>query len=67
MANENKALGCAVGIGQILLAAPLWYYLLYQILVRVEANVPMWVCYWLYVPLGLVLGLAGKVVEALDD
>lgn len=32
---------------------PIWFYLVYQVLVRVEASELMWFLFYVYVPLGL--------------
>ena len=53
--NKAKVLG---NIIHILLIMPIWYYLLYQILARVNATELMWFLFWIYVPaslLGLIL------------
>lgn len=42
---------------------PIWLYLLYQILIRVEATELMWFLYWVYVPFAIFVGIVGKIVE----
>ena len=49
-----------------LIVAPIWYYLLYQILVRVEASELMWFLYWVYLPFALIIGALEKIIEVSD-
>ena len=46
------------------LAAPIWYWLLYQILARVNASELMWFLYWVYVPVAF---LAGGLIKAAEE
>ena len=49
---------------QYVIVAPIWYYLLYQVLARVGATELMWFLYWIYVPVavfsGVLIGLMHK-------
>lgn len=45
------------------LTMPIWLYLLYQVLVRVEASELMWFLFWIYVPFSVVVHLLAKAVE----
>ena len=47
----------------IAVTLPIWLYLLYQILLRVEASELMWFLFWVYVPLNLFVGVLGKFME----
>lgn len=47
----------------ILVGAPIWYYLLYKILVGVNATELMWFLYYIYVPVGLFGTIASKIVD----
>ena len=49
----------------ILAYLPIWFYLIYQILVRVEASELMWFLFYLYIPIGLVSTLLNRL--ATDD
>ena len=54
------------GICSLFIVLPLWFYLLYQILVAVNASTPMWVAYFIYLPISLFisgLGIAIKLWE----
>lgn len=46
------------------LAAPIWFWLLYQILERVNASELMWFLYWVYLPVAL---LASTLIKAAED
>ena len=37
----------------VFITMPIWYYLVYQILVRVEASELMWFLFWVYVPFSI--------------
>lgn len=41
------------GLVTVFLYMPIWYYLMYQILVRVNASELMWFLFLVYVPMGL--------------
>ena len=43
---------------------PIWFYLLYQVLVRVQASELMWFLFWVYVPVQVV---AAAIVRLADD
>lgn len=49
----------------MLVVLPIWYYLLYQVLVRVNASELMFFLFWVYLPAGVVTGLISKI--AADD
>ncbi len=42
---------------------PIWYYLLYQIMVRVNATELMWFLYWIYLPVALLTHVLTKLSE----
>jgi len=45
------------------ITTPIWYYLLYQILVRVNATELMFFLFWVYVPLGIITQILIKICE----
>jgi hypothetical protein len=47
----------------ICVVQPIWLYLLYQILVRVEASELMWFLYWIYLPAAIVSLTAATLLE----
>lgn len=59
----TTCLSAALGI----ISAPIWYYLLYQVLDRVEASTAMWVAYWVYVPIALLGVLVSSLLKAISD
>lgn len=51
-------------VGDILavfVTAPIWFYLLYQILVRVNASELMFFLFWVYFPLGMLVAALTKL------
>jgi hypothetical protein len=52
-----------VGLMAIFILTPIWYYLLFKILQATNATDLMWFLYWVYVPVGIVVGIAGKLAE----
>ena len=42
---------------------PIWFYLLYQILVRINASELMFFLFWIYLPLSLVLFVIIKLTD----
>ena len=59
--------GCLVAILQFLVITPMWMYLLYQILTRVNATDLMWFVYWAYVPMMFVAIVMGAFVQAFSE
>lgn len=51
------------GILVLLVTTPIWYYLLFQILVRVDASELMFFLYWIYVPFGIFASILAKLTE----
>lgn len=62
MKQGVSCIGVLLAIG---ISTPLWYWLLYQILVRVDATPTMWVFYWIYVPVGVVMAMLRAITEGL--
>lgn len=42
---------------------PIWYYLMYQVMVRVQATEVMWLLFWIYLPIGIITSIMQKIVE----
>lgn len=61
----KQTAGCVMGIVSLCITTPIWYWLVYQILVRVDATPMMWVFYWIYMPVGIVLAVAKTTVDSL--
>ena len=45
------------------ISMPIWYYLLYQILVRVQATDVMFLLFWVYVPVGILIAILVEIFE----
>lgn len=71
MSEESKgreaflvSLGCLAVVLSVI-AQCVWFYLLYQVLVRVEATGAMWAAYWTYVPVSITVTVVGKSLTSL--
>jgi hypothetical protein len=53
----------AIGVVAIFITLPIWFYLLFQILVRVQATELMFFLYWIYVPFSLLIAIINKLIE----
>jgi hypothetical protein len=42
---------------------PVWFFLVYQILVRVQATELMWLCFWIYVCAGFFVAIVAKFTK----
>lgn len=49
------------GLLALFVSLPIWYYLLYQILVRVDASELMFFLFWVYIPVGILAAIIGQV------
>ena len=56
---------CAIAVGTILVA-PMFYYIAYQVLLRVQATELMWFLFWVYVPLDLFVSLIIRASTAME-
>ena len=50
----------------LLICAPLWFYLVYRILVAINADELTWFIYWTYVPVTVLVKLCASVAEAAE-
>lgn len=57
-----SCVGVTIGV---LIHTPIWYWLVYQILVRVDATPTMWTFFWIYLPVGVVLAVFRVVTDGL--
>lgn len=46
---------------------PLWFAMLYGILLAIDAQPWLWVIFWTYVPITFILTTLAKIVEQMDD
>ena len=58
----NKAMAIN-GILAIFFVTPIWFYLMYQILVRVNATELMFFLFWIYVPVSIIVQIISKITE----
>jgi len=61
----KQGVSCIGVLLALLIHTPLWYWLVYQILVRIDATPTMWVFYWIYLPVGLVLAFIRVITDGL--
>ena len=47
----------------IFVALPLWFYLLHEVLERVNATELMWFLFWIYLPVSLFITFIAKLTE----
>lgn len=52
------------GILTLCIMLPIWYYLIYKILVLVNGTELMWFLFWVYMPLGLFLKVMTHIIES---
>jgi hypothetical protein len=60
-------LALLVAVMSLLLTLPIWFYLLYKILVAVNATDLMWFLYWVYVPFSLIIHIAAQAAKAASE
>lgn len=58
--NKFKMINALV---MILVPLPIWLYLMYQIMLKVQATELMWFLFWVYAPVAVVTGIIAKYVE----
>jgi len=54
-------------ITSLFITGPIWYYLLYKILIGVHATELMMFLYWVYVPVGILMTIISKTTEDKKD
>lgn len=65
--EQMKAMKLIAGLLGILVVAPIWYYLIYQVLRRVDASELMWFLFWIYLPVGIFVQTLQKITESASD
>lgn len=58
-----KKLKVIHGLLAVLVILPIWFYLMYQVLERVNASELMWFLYWVYLPASVLVTGIGKIIE----
>ena len=61
--TTGKKLRAVIFVLAIFIVLPIWYYLLYKILHRVDATELMWFLYWVYLPVGILIGMLREMVK----
>lgn len=52
-----------MAIAYLFVTGPIWFYLLYKILVLVNATELMFFLYWVYLPVSLLMGTIAKLSD----
>lgn len=55
------------GLCTLFITLPIWFYLLYQILVAVNATTSMWVAYFVYIPVALFVSGLGTAIKVWEE
>lgn len=61
----KQGVSCIGVVIAVMIHTPIGYWLVYQILVRIDATPTMWVFYWIYLPIGLVLAFLRVITDGL--
>jgi len=48
----------------VFIVMPIWFYLLYKILVAINATELMWFLFWLHLPLSMFISVLSKIIES---
>ena len=63
---RNK-IAIIVAISTTLVQAPIYIYLMVQVLKRIQATELMWFLFWIYVPISIITSLLVKLFLALGE
>ena len=58
-----KALRVIASLLSVFVTLPIWYWLMYRILVAINASELMWFLYWIYLPVALLSSTILKLTE----
>ncbi len=50
-------------LGYFFIVAPIWFYLMYKILVAIHATELMFFLFWVYVPMSVLVAILSKVSD----
>ena len=53
----HQVIGCMGAVLTLLVSLPIWYALLFYILLTLQAPPWAWAAYWVYVPTGIIAGI----------
>ena len=59
----SEKVGCLLGVLAIFITTPIWYYLLYEILVYIHASQLMWFLFWVYLPVSIFVAVVAETVK----
>jgi hypothetical protein len=62
-----KPLKIVVGLMMLCITTPIWYYLLYAVLVAINADRLLWFLYWIYVPVQFFSAVISVIVDKATD
>lgn len=51
----------------IFVVLPIWLFLLYQILVKIQASELMWFLYWVYIPAVVAVNFLAQLAKTLTN
>lgn len=61
--TTNTKLRVILAIMTTCLTIPIWLYLLFRILVAIEATPVMWLLFWVYVPAAIIVRIIQSIIE----
>jgi len=59
----GKTMKIVTGILSVVIIMPIWYFLLYTILIAIQPDRLVWFLFWIYVPLGIIVNILIKFIE----
>jgi len=57
-----KAIKLVTTLLNVVLTAPIWFYLLYKILEAIEASELVWFLFWVYIPVAFFSRLFSEII-----
>lgn len=64
MRKAIRAVGLLVSL---CVTVPIWYFLIYEVLIAVHADRLMWFLYWIYFPAGVFAALVEKISKVAEE
>jgi hypothetical protein len=59
-----KAMQTISALLSLIITMPIWFYLLYQVLVRVQATELMFFLFWIYFPVVMLTGILSNIAKS---
>ena len=47
----------------LFVSLPIWYFLLYTILSKLQVDRLVWFLYWIYIPVGILIHIIGSIAD----